>query len=426
LLDQLASFSDGPVTAGTVRELLGSVGADVLLEATGALSERRSADALRLLDRLSNEGKDLSQFAGELLAHLRRLMLLPDVPEVALAEVGAEEQAGLEEQAGSVGVAESVRMISALGDALSRMKRGGDAKLELELTFLKLIRDYEEPSIERLFERLEALEKAVVNGAPGTHAPQALSEPAETPLNAEAKESPESAGAVENAPPEPTAGAGRHGDQPETDRLESDDPSAGLHVSEAKREDGGGDGLASSLRGQWVLVEQDLKARKKALTAAYLKEGQARPVGFEDGVLTIAFSQEQAFFVKEIDKPQHREALEEVLEERLGVRPRLQFEVDSGYDAGSTSENASTIGSRRPLEGANVAPPEPDLDKVPEEEYGSSPGPEARSVAPGSRDAGAEGVDGTIESPREALEMAWDLFRGPSGGSSRENQSGGV
>jgi DNA polymerase-3 subunit gamma/tau len=78
LLDQLASFADGPVTAAQVRELLGSTGSEVLLETTDALYERRAADALRALDRLSNEGKDLSQFAGELVAHLRRLMLLPD------------------------------------------------------------------------------------------------------------------------------------------------------------------------------------------------------------------------------------------------------------------------------------------------------------------------------------------------------------
>src|SRR3712207_6543156 len=81
LLEQLASFADGPVTARQVRELLGSVGSEVLLETTDALYERRAAEALRLLDRLSNEGKDLSQFAGELVAHLRRLMLLPDAPE---------------------------------------------------------------------------------------------------------------------------------------------------------------------------------------------------------------------------------------------------------------------------------------------------------------------------------------------------------
>ena len=108
LLDQLSSFAEGEITTGMVRELLGSVGPEVLVETTYALHERCAADALRIVDRLSNEGRDLGQFVGELLSHLRNLMLLPHAPEVALAGVGAEERAPLEEQANAVPTAEVV------------------------------------------------------------------------------------------------------------------------------------------------------------------------------------------------------------------------------------------------------------------------------------------------------------------------------
>src|ERR687893_929064 len=123
-----------------VRELLGSVGPEALLEATAALHERRAADSLRLVYRLSNEGRDLGQFVGELISHLRTLMLLPHAPEVALAEVGAEERGSLEEQAKSIPTAEVVWLIEALGNALGRIKRGGGAQLEVELFFFKLNR----------------------------------------------------------------------------------------------------------------------------------------------------------------------------------------------------------------------------------------------------------------------------------------------
>src|ERR671914_1265455 len=109
LLDQLSSFAEGPITASMVRELLGSVGPEDLYETTAALHERRVADSLRLVDRLSNEGRDLGQFVGELISHLRTLMLLPHAPEVALAGVGAEERAPLEEQATNIPTAEVVR-----------------------------------------------------------------------------------------------------------------------------------------------------------------------------------------------------------------------------------------------------------------------------------------------------------------------------
>jgi DNA polymerase III subunit gamma/tau len=161
MLDQLSSFADGPITAAMVRELLGSVSSETLLETTAALHERRAADAMRMVDRLSNEGRDLGQFLGELLSHLRTVMLLPHAPEVALAEVGAEEREALREQASNVPTAEVVWLIESLGDTLGRIKRGGDPKLELELSFLKLTRDYTEPSVEVLVRRLEALELAV-------------------------------------------------------------------------------------------------------------------------------------------------------------------------------------------------------------------------------------------------------------------------
>src|ERR671916_1685272 len=164
LLDQLSSFAEGPITVAMVRVLLGSVGSEALRETTAALQERRAADALRVVDRLSNEGKDLGQFLGELITYLRNLMPLPYAPEVALAEVGAEDRSSLEEQAESIPTAEVVWLIEALGNALGRIKRGGGPKLELELSFLKLTRGYTEPSVENLVRRLEALELAVEQG----------------------------------------------------------------------------------------------------------------------------------------------------------------------------------------------------------------------------------------------------------------------
>src|SRR5215212_5204386 len=171
LLDQLSSFAEGRITAPMVRELLGGVGPESLIETTYALHERRAPDALRMVDRLSNGGKDLGQFVGEILAHLRNLMLLPYAPEVALAGVGAEERPPLEGQANAVPTAEIVRLVEALDDSLSRTRCGGDPKLELELVCLKHTRDYTEPDMGTILGRLETLERAVEKGA-ATNSPR--------------------------------------------------------------------------------------------------------------------------------------------------------------------------------------------------------------------------------------------------------------
>src|SRR3712207_2831663 len=318
LLDQLASFTDGPITAARVWELLGSAGSEILLETTDALYERRAADALRIVERLQNEGRDFSRFIGELVAHLRRLMLLPHAPEVALDEVGTEERPSLEEQAGRIPTAEVVRIIEALGDALSRTKRGVEVKLELELTFLKLARDYTEPSVDALLGRLEALEQAV-SRANGVAAPLPEGRRAEfAAVEEEAR-----VGEEESEPEEAESGG----------KSEPGDERAGL----------------GDLSAQWGQILRDLRERKQVLTATIFAEG--RPCSFDDAVLEISFPKEPDFYLKEAGNPRHREALGEILEERFGVRPRLEFRVtgeDPAEDSGpARSESESPRGLQR-------------------------------------------------------------------------------
>src|ERR687897_99475 len=307
LLDQLSSFAEGRITASMVRELLGGVGPESLIETTYALHERRAADALRIVDRLSGEGKDLGQFVGELLAHLRNLMLLPYAPEVALAEVGAEERPQLEEQANAVPTAEVVRLIEALGDAVSLMRRGADPKMELELVFVKLTRDYTEPDMGAILGRLESLERAVENGSVATNPPRATAD------------------TVREEPPAEQ--------EPAHETVEPDAPAddASLLEDSDDRPETGVD-LAS----EWHGIMGELKRRRQALTAAVY--GEARVESFDGSVLRLVYPEEQSFHVGMAKDPGHLQKLGEVLEERLGSTPRLEIEAAGGASATTATE----------------------------------------------------------------------------------------
>lgn len=377
LLDQLASFADGPITAARVRELLGSAGSEALLETTDALYERRAADALRLVDRLHNEGKDLSRFTGELLAHLRRLMLLPHAPEVALAEVGAEERTPLEEQAERIPATEVVRTIEALGDAFSRMRRGLDAKLELELTFLKLARDYAEPQVDILLRRLEMLEKAVANGAGDT-------------VSREAK-----------AGSEPT----KRQVTPEVAR-EGEKPTEEAPVEE-ETEGADEDAEDSRFALDWGSVMQELRGRRQVPAAAFYENASADR--YEDGVLDIVFPESMGTLVRFAGDPKYVKPLQEILEERLGTRPRLVFRV-----VGEDGEAAKASG--RAANGDNPpALPQPNrdvLEDTPEAEPaepGAAPVSEPDSEA-GSTGAEAGGAADVIRNQQEVFAMARKWF----------------
>ncbi|ABG05371.1 DNA polymerase III, subunits gamma and tau [Rubrobacter xylanophilus DSM 9941] len=335
MLDQISSFSEGRVTVALVRELLGSAGPEMLAETADALHERRAADALRVVDRLSSEGRDLGQFAAELISHLRVLMLLPHAPEAALAEAGPEERPALEEQARRIPTGETVRMIEALGETSGRIRRGGDPKLELELCFLKLARDYTEPSLEGLVRRVEALEKRLEEGS----AP-----PRENP----AKESPEQ-------PPD-----GRAGEAPPR---QEEPPRTGAELD-------------------WDSVLQELRARRQVPVAALYES--ARVEGCEDGLVKISFPEELAPLMKSAGEPKRVEPLRDVLEERLGFRPRVELKL------------------------SGEAPPRPPAAYPPSPEPARREGEDAPRAQerPHPPREGPEGEEDVIRSQDEVFELA--------------------
>jgi DNA polymerase-3 subunit gamma/tau len=360
LLDQLSSFAEAKITAPMVRELLGGVGPEALTETTYALSERRAADALRVVDRLSNEGKDLGQFVVELLAHLRNLMLLPHAPEVALAGVGAEEHAPLEEQANSVPTAEVVRLVDALGDSLGRIRRGGDPKLELELTFLKLTRDYTEPDLDALLSRLEALERAVENGSVAETVAARPSQPATNTTEA----------------------------PPEVPQAMEPEPEHEAEVPDDRSEEG------MDLGSEWDGIMNELKRRRQALTAAVY--GEARVEGFDGKVLRLVYPEEQGFHVDMARDQAHLQKLGAVLEERLGSKPRFEIRAAGGQAATPAAEEPPPVERRAP-----EPPPE-----EPSPDTGSPNGsaiPEAENRAP---EPDAAGGDGKIQNELEVFEIA--------------------
>jgi len=370
LLDQLSSFAEGRITASMVRELLGGVGPESLIETTYALHERRAADALRIVDRLSSGGKDLGQFVGELLAHLRNVMLLPYAPEVALAGVGAEERPQLEEQANAVPTAEVVRLIEALDDSLGRIRRGGDPKLELELVFLKLTRDYTEPDLVAILGRLESLERAVENGSVATNPPRAAAD------------------VVREEPP-----AGREPAQEAVEPNAPSDDASVLEDPDDRRETG------VDLASEWHEIMGELKRRRQALTAAVY--GEARVESFDGSVLRLVYPEEQSFHVGMAKDSGHLQKLGAVLEERLDSKPRLEIRAAGG----EASDTIAATAEEPPPTAAPMEQPAPASEES-RPETGSPNGSGGTVAESSGAEPGAMGSDDVIQDQRQVFEIA--------------------
>jgi DNA polymerase-3 subunit gamma/tau len=159
-LDQLAAATGGTITVQDVLQLLGAVEDEVLFRLCDMVAAGETAEALLFLEELSSQGQDLGRLVGDLLEHLRHLLLVQHMNEVPDSlPVTDEARERLREQANQLPAATVVRLIDLLGAAVDDMRQGGDPRLPLELALVKVTRPAADMSREALAFRLERLEE---------------------------------------------------------------------------------------------------------------------------------------------------------------------------------------------------------------------------------------------------------------------------
>ena len=113
----------------------------------------------------SRSGRDPGQFARDLIAHLRQLLVARatgEVPESFTVTVAQPER--LAGQAKAVDDAKLVGAIDALSAAVAAMREGDDPRLTLEVALLKVATPSLDSSREALLRRIESLESRLTGG----------------------------------------------------------------------------------------------------------------------------------------------------------------------------------------------------------------------------------------------------------------------
>jgi DNA polymerase-3 subunit gamma/tau len=347
-LDQLVAFGGNQVKLADVLELLGAADAELLFDAVDAVIAEDPKGVLLGVEKMARSGRDPAQFARDLLAHLRHLLVTQTVGEVPNTFVVTATDAGrLSAQASSIGAATLVRTIDELANALTSVREGDDARMAVEIALLKAARPDLDPSTEGLLRRIERLEQGTGPPAPrvlsqgegGTAgSPRAVLDPppptpppAETPpIDEPAPEA--SADSSEEIEPEESFR------DAETEPSDEDDSPAGGAVGGPAPEDalatggGGGSPAVTGPAGQldlaqiintWPAVLDKLRETSPALAATF--DG-ARPVSLdaEEG-LKVGFPAELTFNKRKAETPEKRELMADVIEDVLGERLRPTY-----------------------------------------------------------------------------------------------------
>jgi DNA polymerase-3 subunit gamma/tau len=171
-LDQLVAFGGNDVGLDEVLEMLGAADADLLFEAVDSVTASDPKSVLLGVEKMARSGRDPSQFARDLLAHLRHLLVTQTTGEVPTTfVVTATDTARIQQQAQTVGAATLVRTIDELASALTAVREGDDARMAVEIALLKAARPDLDPSTEGLLRRIEKLEARLAATGPTPPAP---------------------------------------------------------------------------------------------------------------------------------------------------------------------------------------------------------------------------------------------------------------
>ncbi|HEX5526577.1 MAG TPA: DNA polymerase III subunit gamma/tau [Solirubrobacterales bacterium] len=324
-LDQLVAFGGSHVELSDVLEMLGAADAELLFEAVDAVVAEDPKGVLSGVEKMARSGRDPSQFARDLLAHLRHLLVAQTTGEVpATFVVTATDTARMQAQAQAIGAATLVRTIDELATALTAVREGDDARMAVEIALLKAARPDLDPDTAGLLRRIERLEAQLTGSGQaagpvtaGDPPPPAKQEgvPPTVPPAAEASAQDQPA-AAPSAADDPPAGGDDREDSPGRESPRSETGPAGQ-----------GDLSFDDVQRIWPSVLHKLSETAPALAATL--EG-ARPVSFGEEGLQVGFPPDMTFNKKKADRPDQRDTVAAAFAAVTGVGLRPTYVVLDG------------------------------------------------------------------------------------------------
>jgi DNA polymerase-3 subunit gamma/tau len=327
-LDQLVAFGGESVTTDEVVEMLGAADAELLFDTTDALASGDARAALEAVERLSKSGRDPGQFARDLIAHLRQLLVARatgQVPESFTVTVAQPDR--LAEQAKQIDDAKLVGAIDSLSAAVAAMREGDDPRLTLEVALLKVATPSLDSSREALLRRIESLEARLTGGGSGEAASAGSGSPMAGSSTARAQDSsPAPALPAEDGSP----------DTPPVDDSAPEEPEPEASVATVSIE-------IERVVEAWPAVVDHLRDSGSAMLSTLFDE--AKPLGIDEerSVLRIGFPGSAKFNKKKAEAKGNVERMTEAITVIVGQPLRPVYELIEEDDQPAAPEETAEV-----------------------------------------------------------------------------------
>jgi DNA polymerase-3 subunit gamma/tau len=294
-LEQLVTYGGKQVKLEDVLDILGVADAGLVLDTAEALADHDPRAALLAVQRLSDSGRDVTQFMRDLSAHLRHLFVVQTLGQVPDSfSVTAEHTDRLADQAERFSQGEILRAIDLLAGGIAAVKDGSEPRIQLEMALLKATQPQADLSLQALMFRIEQLEARLA----GEPEPARPTETAATAPRPSAHRAGGTAAVAVDVEPEPAPQA--------------------LGALELEQ-----------LQAIWPAVAEAVAEENGMLGAAL---GAARPLALEGDRLVVAFPPDAAFVKKKAEA--NRELVQRALRGLSGQSLSVAYELREDGEAG--------------------------------------------------------------------------------------------
>ncbi|MDQ3115029.1 MAG: DNA polymerase III subunit gamma/tau, partial [Verrucomicrobiota bacterium] len=157
MLDQLVAFCGEKIAEADVLNVFGFTSEQTIAGFTEKILRGQTSEALAVLDEQGAAGKEMMKLMGDLIAHLRDLLVFKVRPDALADEAAPEIQSSLGEEAALVETDRLLELIEQFAGAEGRMKWAPNKKLHFEVAVIRAIQTLSQVTLSEVLDNLTAL-----------------------------------------------------------------------------------------------------------------------------------------------------------------------------------------------------------------------------------------------------------------------------
>ncbi len=157
MLDQLVAFCGDKIEEPDVLRVFGFTSLQTVAQLCEHLLSADASGALRVVHEEAEAGRDLTRLLGDLISHLRALLVSKADADSLRDELSAETLATVQAQAERIDMARLLELIERCAEAEQRMKWAPNKKMHLEIAVIRAIQTLGAATLGEVLDTLAAM-----------------------------------------------------------------------------------------------------------------------------------------------------------------------------------------------------------------------------------------------------------------------------